>query len=40
MTLEWTLGFVGAVMTELSDLKAELFTEYPLPPPLDKTADA
>ena len=38
MTLELTLGFVGAVIALDRLLRAELRTEYAMPPPLDKTA--
>lgn len=38
ITLERTLGFVGAVIMVDTDLKAELFTEYVFPPPRERTA--
>ena len=38
MTLEATLGLVGAVIMLDNDLKAELLIEYVLPPPRESTA--
>jgi len=40
MTLERTLGFVGAVITLERLRRAELFMENALPPPQESTADA
>ena len=37
-TLVLALGFVGAVIWLEIDLKAELLTEYAIPPPRESTA--